>query len=251
MVSIIVTLECITNMHVGNGEINYNIIDNEVEKDPVTGYPTINSSGVKGALREYFSALKLGNEKELITKIFGSDSSDNSSAGTLKFLAADLIARPARGSGGNQAYYLLSSPTSIKRYQELHQVFLGGELEIKDEKLPDSDKAAAEGIKLSKFISLFDKKLYIVEENNFKNIDLPVMARNKLDNGVSKNLWYEEVVPHKSIFCFPVICNDGDKSVLEDFRKKVHNQVIQFGGSASIGYGLCKVTCVGGVKANE
>ena len=44
-----------TNMHVGNGDVNYNIIDNEVEKDPVTGYPTINASGVKGALREFFN----------------------------------------------------------------------------------------------------------------------------------------------------------------------------------------------------
>ena len=43
MAAIIVNLECITNMHVGNGDVNYNIIDNEVEKDPITGYPTINA----------------------------------------------------------------------------------------------------------------------------------------------------------------------------------------------------------------
>ena len=55
MAAIIVNLECMTNMHVGNGDVNYNIIDNEVEKDPVTGYPTINASGVKGALREFFN----------------------------------------------------------------------------------------------------------------------------------------------------------------------------------------------------
>ena len=54
MAAIIVNLECMTNMHVGNGDVNYYIIDYEVEKDPVTGYPTINASGVKGAFREYF-----------------------------------------------------------------------------------------------------------------------------------------------------------------------------------------------------
>ena len=54
MAAILVWLECITNMHVGNGDVNYNIIDNEVERDPVNHYPTIHSSGVKGALREYF-----------------------------------------------------------------------------------------------------------------------------------------------------------------------------------------------------
>ena len=54
MGAIVVNLECVTNMHVGNGDVNFNIIDNEVERDVVTGYPTINASGVKGALREYF-----------------------------------------------------------------------------------------------------------------------------------------------------------------------------------------------------
>ena len=30
MKSAIVELKCITNLHVGNGDVNYNIIDNEV-----------------------------------------------------------------------------------------------------------------------------------------------------------------------------------------------------------------------------
>jgi len=46
---------CLTNLHVGSGDINYNIVDNEVERDPVTGLPMIHASGVKGALREYFT----------------------------------------------------------------------------------------------------------------------------------------------------------------------------------------------------
>lgn len=44
-----------TNLHVGNGDINYNIIDNEVEKDVLTEQPIIYSSGMKGAFREYFT----------------------------------------------------------------------------------------------------------------------------------------------------------------------------------------------------
>ena len=43
MKAYMIQLQCMTNMHVGNGDVNYNIIDNEVERDPVTGYPTINS----------------------------------------------------------------------------------------------------------------------------------------------------------------------------------------------------------------
>ena len=53
MTANIYLLECLTNLHVGSGEVNYNIVDNEVERDVVTNYPTINSSGVKGALRAH------------------------------------------------------------------------------------------------------------------------------------------------------------------------------------------------------
>lgn len=49
----IVKMKCLTNMHVGDGEENYSIIDKMVERDPVTKYPTVNASGVKGALREF------------------------------------------------------------------------------------------------------------------------------------------------------------------------------------------------------
>ena len=34
-------IRCLTNLHVGSGDINYNIVDKEVEKDPVTGVPVI------------------------------------------------------------------------------------------------------------------------------------------------------------------------------------------------------------------
>ena len=51
-------IDCITNLHVGSGDLNYNIVDNEVERDAVTGYPVIHASGLKGALREHFSKKK-------------------------------------------------------------------------------------------------------------------------------------------------------------------------------------------------
>ena len=47
-------IECLTNLHVGSGDLNYNIIDNEVERDAVTGYPIVHASGLKGALKEHF-----------------------------------------------------------------------------------------------------------------------------------------------------------------------------------------------------
>lgn len=42
MKAIVYKITCLTNLHVGNGESNFDIIDNAVEKDPVTSLPTIN-----------------------------------------------------------------------------------------------------------------------------------------------------------------------------------------------------------------
>ena len=90
-----------TNMHVGNGDVNYNIIDNEVEKDPVTGYPTVNASGVKGALREFFNGDS--ELRQYVSTLFGADKAGDTTPGQLKVLCADMIARAARASSGKQA----------------------------------------------------------------------------------------------------------------------------------------------------
>jgi hypothetical protein len=94
-------------MHVGNGDVNFNIIDNEVEKDVVTNYPTINSSGVKGALREFFDNQNI--DKACVNEIFGEPN-----AGKLKFFCADMLAVPMRASSGNEPYYLVSTKTPTR-----------------------------------------------------------------------------------------------------------------------------------------
>lgn len=244
MKAAIIFFECITNMHVGSGEVNYNIIDNEVERDPVTGFPTIFSSGVKGALREFFETK--GVDQDSIKKIFGSEKSNDASQGIVKILSADLIATPARASKGDKPYYLVSPKTAIDNLENKLQELCKQKIEKNSQK--ESDKAV-EGINLSEKLTLqlADKlklsELYLLEDKDYGMIDLPVMARNKLEDGTSKNLWYEEVVPHKSLFFFPVVvANDKDAEVLGKFLGDLEGEIVQFGGNASIGYGLCKIT---------
>ena len=67
---------------------------------------------------------------------------------------------------------------------------------------------------------------------------LPVISRNYLESGESKNLWYEEVVPRLTQFYFPVMEEDRDA---DDFESKLSDSLIQFGGNASIGYGYSKI----------
>ena len=88
-------IDCLTNLHVGSGDANFNIVDKEVEKDPVTGYPIVHASGIKGALREAYR--KNHSEKET-EKIFGKPATENESdtGGSYKFFDARFLYRPVR-----------------------------------------------------------------------------------------------------------------------------------------------------------
>ena len=244
-------IKCLTNLHVGSGDLNYNIIDNEVERDSVTGYPIIHASGLKGALREHFSG-KMDDDD--IRDVFGQKpGEDKIKAGSYKFLDARLLARPMRTSGQAGSVMVVSekSVNDFIRFMngfgitefgtEFLSVDFGGysflgckkEMEIEAEKtgtLNENAKAL-----LSKISKLFGEEYadnYAVVKD-FNDYDLPVVARNKLDNGISVNLWYEEVVPHDSIF-YTVIITPDDEMLL----KLDNEDYIQIGGHASIGCGV-------------
>ena len=150
MAAVIVKLECITNMHVGNGEVNYNIIDNEVERDPVTNYPTINASGVKGALREYFAIHK----PELVDEAFGKDGKE-STPGKLKVLGADMLYMPLRASLGKEPYYLVTTDEILERFALFNKTFLRKDVTYTSK---EENGAAAEGISLKKYVMLDEKR---------------------------------------------------------------------------------------------
>lgn len=241
-------IECITNLHVGSGDVNYNIVDNEVEKD-ITGMPMIHASGVKGALRDTVK------DKELAKKIFGSIGNENTTGeGTHKFFDAHLIARPMRvADSSTMASIPVVTVASVNQFVNLLLAF--GETKYNGALISDNDivfgdnefmtnmseNIRVEGEKTGKLTPAVADKLAILKDiigekfavvKSFDNYDLPVMARNYLENGVSKNLWYEEVVPHGSVLYFAVM-GDDTYTVPE---------IVQFGGHSSIGCGFTKVT---------
>lgn len=233
-------MTCLTNLHVGNGDVNYSIIDNEVEKDAVFGTPVIPSSGIKGALRSYAEE----KQAEIVREVFG----DGDTRGGYKFLAAQMLGRPVRVSKGGGAYVVATSPELLESFASLCRE-IGAEIpEL--EQLPavhsgfSGGKAAeAEGITLEKeemhpgMKKLFGEDPWMVlTHEELCGIQLPVIARNALDiNGESQNLWYEEYVPHHSVFYLPVL-TPGDEMKLQ-----IEDEVVQFGADASIGYGLMKI----------
>ena len=246
-------LKCLTNMHVGDGEANYNIIDNEVQKDIVLNVPTIHSSGVKGALRSFVHNHNQGNAISE-DEIFGAKG-EETRQGAYKFFSANLLARPIRVSDGSMAYVLATSVDIINTQLTLMQS-LGvwtGELlgeELRNKYICSASlqgmisEVEGEKIECAKSLSVLDEligdKWVLVPHDRLCDYGLPVQARNVLENGKSQNLWYEEVVPHESIF-YVIVITDGKEDVLYDFICQ-QGGVVQFGADASIGYGFCKVT---------
>ena len=244
-------LKCITNLHVGSGDFNYGVVDNEVERDCLTGNPVIHASGIKGALRD--AAVKDGNQE--VKTIFG-DVGENNTAmpGAYKFFDAQLLSRPLRVFGSEAISYIsVTTPEIINTFIDTLSVFgidnLPEKLNISFNghkfysDVPniyiDSDEEASRTVAIPDAAKNTLKAIlgenYAVCES-LSEFKLPVIARNKL--GKNNNLWYEEFVPHDSVFYTMIMC-DGDVKL--DFSKPV-----QFGGNASIGYGYTKVEKFGG-----
>ena len=75
--------------------------------------------------------------------------------------------------------------------------------------------------------------------------NLPIIARNVLENGESKNLWYEQVLPAETIL-YTIIQEESD-----DLKNALDNKIIQIGAGATIGYGYCQFKLIDNKKEEE
>ena len=252
-------IETLTNLHVGSGDINFDIIDNQVQKNSAN-IPIIHSSSLKGAFREHFE--KKGGY--FIDYIFGG-SGEKEQAGAYSFFEAKLLTRPVRSNV--KPYFNATTPEIVKDLIDLIKTFniktdFNEGLEKFYENIKDIEQITIIGNyknviiedeeAVSKDIEVgieFLNDLVIFPFEKFKKLDLPVIARNKLNNGKSVNLWYEEVVPTKSKFYFVIVKPDEseiDKSDLEKIKEfdevfLNEGEIVQIGANKSIGYGFCKI----------
>ena len=211
-------IEALSNLHVGNGEINYGMIDNLIQRDPVTELPNINSSSLKGALREYFKH----KNKEVVDLIFGSDPKDkkNRKQGSIRFFEAELVAIPVRDD--DVPYVMVTSDKTIESLKNRMKSF--------GFSVPD---------KIKEIIGNPIEKTFKEFKEICSDDELPVISRNNLENGQSANLWYEQVLPKYSVLVFAV--TGEDDGALNTFCSELNNSQVQIGANATIGYGLCQI----------
>jgi len=253
---------CLTNLHVGSGEVNYSIIDNEVERDPATDLPMIHASGIKGALREHFTRKQMPASE--IDRIFGAPPKNKEAikAGAYKFLDARFLSRPMRvGNSATRAYISVVSIAALNDYLQLLTAFGCNHYGIERITLDESafgdvqfltncpDEITVEGERTARLETADAAQILRLQDivgdvfavaRDAEKYPLPVVARNCLENGVSRNLWYEEIVPHKSVFYQLVITPDAAMEL------PLEEEPIQFGGNATIGCGYIRIEKLGG-----
>ena len=235
-------IETLTNMHVGSGDTHFGIVDNLIQRSPVTKVPVIHSSGLKGSLREYFVEPKLS--KDEIRDLFGADVEEGNSEksdqftntpGHLIFFEANMLTLPLRSN--QNIYYNCTSEDVLLDYLKSVKDFVKQDLiydEIKnwlgtmnfsshdfyyfkgDEGIEIEDftkgklylSTIPDSVKtfLSNYCKIEIDKLAIFGSSIFGGIckeSIPVVARNRIDkDGTSGNLFYEEVLPRKTKLYF-------------------------------------------------
>lgn len=265
MSNTIFKIKCISNLHVGSGDANFGLIDNLVQRDPVTNFPCIHGSGIKGALREHYG------KSDDASSIFGSENKSGSTEAAFKggffFNDAYILSIPVRS---DKAIFLRA--TCVQALQDLDEqakafgIALAAsqaiealtkmeitepyvlESGLQNAILEEHDSKAVYNADLLEckvaLEALLGKNIVILPNAMFQEIandfHLPVIARNFLNNGQSENLWYEQVVPRQSQF-FTIIGNNSTTALSDAFDTKVTgNQVVQLGGNATVGYGYCQ-----------
>lgn len=251
-----------TNIHVGNENTSsVGLIDKEIQRNVLTSIPCINASSLKGAMNEYATVEAKLPAAERVA-IFGVDKKDKkeevfeTQKGGCLFFDAYLLLLPIQDD--NNLYKLVTSKETIEQYIELLKL-MGVDLTYAAliDKLKELDNHFDGEEGAGKSIMSFEKFKELCSDD-----ELPIIARNCL---IGKgNLWYEQVLPQKSIFGTiliapsaievfkkevivdqktqkekeietPVVVSDIDKKIIEIFDGKV----VQIGANATIGYGYC------------
>lgn len=217
-----------TNLHAGNeSTVNFSVIDKAIQRDATTNLPCINSSSLKGAIKEYMSECA-NMDASVLKEIFGSVKSDlkEIKKGSVLFFDASLLFIPKQCSEG-KTYELVYSDEVLEDFSKKVNNLIEG-------------KGISKEILLEKARSIMGTKNVAssaVNGNFIKYCDddaLPIIARNCLENGESTNLWYEQVLPSLSVLATIIVTKESGQMDL------LNEKIVQIGANATIGYGYCK-----------
>ncbi|ABX03224.1 MAG TPA: type III-B CRISPR module RAMP protein Cmr4 [Herpetosiphon sp.] len=272
----VIFVHALSPIHAGTGQ-SVDVIDLPIAREKATNLPYIPGSSIKGVIRDVSPA-----SESLKKQLFG----DVEQAGDAIFADQRLLLLPIRSLYGTFAWvtspYVLSrfareAQTSnlwlpeIKR-SELALISQNSVLSYQQKVyLEDLDLEATPGADawagwLAKQLfpdkpdwqTILQERLCIVPDEIFNFLvttATEITARIRLDDNtkvVTKGgLWYEEALPAETILAGIVAINDQKRSANRDqvitAIIEVANQgIIQLGGNATVGCGLCQLTIAQG-----
>lgn len=284
-ISSILSFYAISPIHAGSGA-SVASVDLPIQRERHTGFPHIQSSAVKGALRSHYRNFgEKGNKDiDLINYIFGSDKQDgwdndkNSLPGAISVSDAKLLAFPMRSNVA--PFVWVTCPTILKR--------LKNDLEYINIKLNyDNLEIAEDEAKIiSGEFKVTDNKIILEEavvlvtgefnvdfiSNNFSQLDrlllisddmfdycvsscTEIQTNIKIDSetGTAKDgsLRYQEFLPSDSVLYSVVYFSAQDMEDLQAEAIKKHltdtvKDFVQVGGDVTFGKGICKVNWIYG-----
>ena len=137
--SALLSFYAISPIHAGSGA-SVATVDLPIQRERHTGYPHIQASGVKGAMRDHFRKFFQSNNQnsssnlnDVINKIFGSDEQDGwnkeNIPGLISVSDAKLLAFPMRSNFA--PFVWVTCPTILKRFKNDLE-FIGVNLDIQD-----------------------------------------------------------------------------------------------------------------------
>lgn len=239
-----------TNMHVGSGGVSGKITINEYQRDYMSKEPIIPASSLKGSMRQHLSMVE--DFEPTLNYIFGSSEDQGEiMQGDISFLDAKLIAYPVRLSINMDTpfvYMVKEANIEAARKQRFVRAIkpfgnINSGAYIENYKIASEDN----------IYQLDSLNVVVVPDQVFEKIveKAPIITRNKVENGTSKNVWHEEFVPRFSVFEASFIYSDVQLSEaihikrflqeLQKFNTEKLEDMIQIGGNASIGMGYCRL----------
>lgn len=243
-------LRCLSPLHAGSGSA-IGIVDLPVQRESHTGFPKIESSSLKGALRSNAYQNKTQETHEMYLKVFGNEPIDNdlSQAGSLTVSEARVIAFPIKSF--NKIFALITCPMVLNRFRQEQEAFYGEDsplnfkqISLKDTALVSDSQILVNGKKVILeeylFTAEYDEnvkqiatqldqtlnlggylaeRLVVLSDDDFKQFvqystEINTRIRIDHDTGVVANqaLFYEENVPSETIFYSFITYHDSKEA---------------------------------------
>lgn len=214
-----------TPLHAGSGsDLGY--IDLPIQRERHTGYPKVESSGVKGAIRQAFESLeKIDLEK--IQRVFGYDGDGLSDqiaakfddkkdfAGALGFSDARILLFPVKSLKGTFAW-VTCHRVLAKFRTELEELCGEGELFT----LPASTGVASDALYLSSTTQNIQLEEYIYTDLERKD-DIAALADWLADNVLAESLPYWQTKIRENLIVLP----EDDFADFLQFSTEVHTRI--------------------------